>query len=449
MSDDGYLACPTGCGCAQCLGGWWSGGESGALFSAGRLAAATNNYIVDALVFPGLERWNSVAPLGTPVAVSYTFLTSPNHSGDGSGFAPLNEAQKSGARAAFAAWEQATNIKFVEVSSGGDIGIGTNSQGGSSAYSYKPGAGYLGDIYLNNNMSSMQTMPDGSFGRWVMAHEIGHTIGLKHPGDYNSVGSAQGPYLPSAEDNVGNTIMSYYSFGSPYPSGPAPYDVIAIQYLYGSKRNTGIIYSQSGDVLYTTGTAGADRLIGINGKDTLLGGLGNDTIYGQGGDDRLSGGDGLDVLSAGAGNDQVWGDWGGSGNWGNDTLYGGDGNDILYGNYLDDLVYGNNGNDSLYGGADSDKLYGGAGNDMLVGNRGNDLLIGGGGADRFVLEGNDTISDFSVTGGDRIRVAAGTIMSVTSASDGAAVLAFTGSTATVKLIGVSAASVTSSFLQFV
>jgi serralysin len=442
MSDDGYLAYPAGCFCAHCQTGRFGGVESGALFGAGQLAATTTiDYRISALLLPGLERWNSVAPLGTPVAVSYSFLKSPNDPDDGTGFAPLNEVQKSGARTAFAAWEQVTNIKFVEVSAGGDIGLGTNSQSGSSAYAYKPGAGYLGDIYLNNNSALNQDMSSGSFGKLTMLHEIGHTIGLKHPGDYNSVGSSLGPYLPAGEDNVDNTVMSYYSFGSPYPNGPQPYDVLAVQYLYGVERNTGIVYHQSGDVLSTTGSTGADRLIGINLGDTLSGGAGNDSIYGQGGDDRILGGDGNDLLSGGTGNDQVWGDWG------NDKLYGGDGNDILYGNYLNDTCYGGNGNDVLYGGAQDDTLSGEAGNDSLFGNANNDMMIGGAGADRFAIDGNDTIGDFSYAAGDRIRVATGTTMSVNSLSDGA-LLSFSNSAATVKLLGVAATSVTTSFLQF-
>jgi serralysin len=445
MSDDGYLAYATGCSCVLCNAAWAGSEASSAPFLAGdRLAASTGDYRIDALLYPSGSRWNSIAALGTPMPVSYSFLNSPNATGDGSGFAPLNDGQKNGARSAFAAWEQVANIKFVEVSSGGDIGIGTNSQTGSSAYAYAPGtaASYQGDIYLNNHSFSNLNMASGSFGKLTMLHEIGHTIGLKHPGNYNgTTGSGIPPYLTGSEDTVDNTVMSYNDHGAPYPNAPGPYDALAVQYLYGPERDTGISYGQSGDTLLTTGSAAGEILIGINLNDVISGGVGADTIYGQTGNDVIYGNQNNDVLSGGAGSDMIFG------GKENDTVYGDDGNDIVYGNFFSDVVYGGNGNDLMYGGRDDDTLSGGAGSDTLIGNLGNDLLIGGAEADRFVIVGNDTIGDFSASAGDRIRVAAGTNISVSSASDGA-VISFSSSDATVKLLGVSTSSVSTGYLEF-
>jgi Ca2+-binding RTX toxin-like protein len=102
----------------------------------------------------------------------------------------------------------------------------------------------------------------------------------------------------------------------------------------------------------------------------------------------------------------------------------GDGNDIV------DLssarysatgikVDGGAGNDVLWGGAGADQLLGGAGNDTLLGAAGNDTLTGGAGADSFLFaagSGQDTISDFSVADGDKVRLLGGTASGATVTS---------------------------------
>ncbi|WP_447731752.1 retention module-containing protein [Pseudomonas shirazensis] len=64
------------------------------------------------------------------------------------------------------------------------------------------------------------------------------------------------------------------------------------------------------------------------------------------------------------------------------------------------------GNDTLLGGDGNDNIFGGAGNDTLIGGKGNDILTGGSGADLFVWKaghtGNDVITDFKASEGDRI-----------------------------------------------
>lgn len=94
----------------------------------------------------------------------------------------------------------------------------------------------------------------------------------------------------------------------------------------------------------------------------------------------------------------------------------GDGNDIVdlsSARYTSSgiKVDGGAGNDVLWGGAGADQLLGGAGNDTLLGAAGNDTLSGGAGADSFLFaagSGQDTITDFSVADGDKVRLLAGT-----------------------------------------
>lgn len=177
-----------------------------------------------------------------------------------------------------------------------------------------------------------------------------------------------------------------------------------------------------------SGDAGTDALSGGAGDDFIDGGEGMNFLYGEDGDDSIKGGMDEDHVSGGAGNDTVTGSGGFdniNGNMGNDSLRGGDGadwvvggkdDDILFGDAGDDIVYGNLGNDQGFGdagndivrgGQGDDVISGGAGSDWMSGDRGSDQVYGGSGADvfnSFLGAGYDTIHDFSVAEGDRIRL---------------------------------------------
>ncbi|MFN0190656.1 MAG: calcium-binding protein [Aestuariivirga sp.] len=189
------------------------------------------------------------------------------------------------------------------------------------------------------------------------------------------------------------------------------------------------------DWLY--GGSGNDVLVGGEGKDRLEDGSGSDRVYsgedddvlvgtsdgnidifdGGGGVDLFVGGDGDDVIDLGRGYRQESGliydllrniekfDGGG----GNDTILGTSGNDQIEGGDGADTIYGFDGNDTLGGGDldDGDVLYGGEGNDELTlftqgyGGEGDDVLsagremTGGAGHDRFVIVGENVITDFT------------------------------------------------------
>ena len=137
---------------------------------------------------------------------------------------------------------------------------------------------------------------------------------------------------------------------------------------------------------------------GDGGSNFFIGGVGMDV---------MNGGGGGDILDAGGGNDTL------NGGGGMDLLLGGDGNDTLNGGTGDDLLDGGRGEDTLDGGDGNDTLNGGGGSDILIGGAGDDILWGDycnpPAEDTFVFaegHGNDTIADFSTTGGDKIDLTA-------------------------------------------
>jgi len=159
-------------------------------------------------------------------------------------------------------------------------------------------------------------------------------------------------------------------------------------------------------------------------------------IDADGGDDSVTGGPGADNIRGGTGDDVL------TGNNGADTLDGDGGNDV---------IEGNNGNDVLIGGSGNDTMNAGA-HDVLANNATGNVY-------RFALgSGQDIVQvfDSNPTGGqDRLDVSARgitaanfaarvTIASVTNA-DGTidTLVSFTGTTDTVRLLGVAVATVTS------
>ena len=232
-------------------------------------------------------------------------------------------------------------------------------------------------------------------------------------GDDTLYGGAGLDYLDGGD---GNDHL-YGGSGSDIFGGGAGDDT-----LHGGDGNDYLTGSSGFD--YMRGGDGADTLYGGSDNDMLYGDAGDDTLHGDGGGDDLHGGEGADTLYGGAGVDTLYGDAG------DDTIYGGDASDVLYGDGGADTLNGDAGGDVLYGGADNDILNGGAGNDLIEGSAGTDTLYGGAGsdylrgdslaligteifvgpadADIFVLNtadsGTDTITDFTPSDGDKIRI---------------------------------------------
>ncbi|MGY0714067.1 M10 family metallopeptidase C-terminal domain-containing protein, partial [Azospirillum argentinense] len=364
---DHFVASYGQCGCSQCQAalGELSSATAASLdpVSSGFASGNTN---IDALLAGNAYRWNANTVVGTPVTLTYSFLTSvPTYYAAGAaqrnGFAAVTASMQAGIQSALAFYEQVANVKFTfDPSGNGQLTFGQCSMGsGSAAYAYYamgPGQSqHAGDVWFNVNYPVNQTQTVGSYGYMTTLHEIGHAMGLKHPGNYNAGGDGTpGPYLPYSTDNVKYTVMSYYggNLSLANPQTLQVYDIQAIQYLYGANTSW-----NSGNDSYTFSNSSLTRM-------TIWDGGGNDTL-------DASNQTHAATINLNAGSFSSIGvDAYGIAAFQNIS--------IAYNVTIENAI-GSSGNDTLTGNAADNILTGGAGNDSIN---------GGGGANTAVFTGD-------------------------------------------------------------
>ena len=249
--------------------------------------------------------------------------------------------------AAMATWEAVANIKYTQIAdtetSAGDVRVflSATAPAASAAFGYRPFTAVTqaspGDVVFYNQLA--RTSTPGTYNFSTLIHELGHALGLKHPGNYDSItGSGTPPFLPPDLDNYAYSVMSYNTnpMLASRPIGPSIYDILAVQHLYGANLS----YAP-GDQSYALSTSSFRTIWDPNGENTLSGqslsvnqtinakelafssaggaytaavakgtrianlegGRGDDTLIGNALDNRFTGGRGNDTITSGGGTD--------------------------------------------------------------------------------------------------------------------------------------------------
>jgi Ca2+-binding RTX toxin-like protein len=380
--------------------------------------------------------WTVSASSNSPVSATISYGTPttrswfPSSSSEYNGWSQLNTKQKTATDQAMDLWDELINTDIIKASNpnSADIRVSNTTTGIGYAHAYQPGVAdtdtyswekIAGSVWFNPNSTSGSNSlsdPDsGEYSFMTVLHEVGHALGLDHPGYYPNGNVTYQSNAGYTHDTHQYTIMSYFDADNTgadwyksdgywqYAQTPMVDDIMAIQSIYGKNFTT-----RSGDTTYgfnaTSGSWTFDFSQNTNPVLTIWDGGGNDTLdlsgwstsstiklkagsyssaNGMTYNIAIAYGASIENAVGGSGDDKI------TGNSLANKLVGGAGNDTLN---------GSSGDDWLDGGAGKDILYGGAGNDTFIFDNGDDLakLDGGSGTDLLIIKNGGPPTSFDL-----------------------------------------------------
>ncbi len=248
-----------------------------------------------------------------------------------------------------------------------------------------------GDMFYNMNHPSnfVTNFQPGSDGFWLILHEVGHTLGLKHTFDDGAGGRPTLQDLGVPElDKDWVSIMSYSDdlpeLPNVYdPAAPMVLDVVALQYLYGANPRT----NAGDDTHILNETVGYQTVWDASGQDNV--GLGNvsEGWVVQLPDEAISN------LSPPNLSEPV------KIGWGLPISQFDDPSPRFHYWLMGDMenLVGSDFGDQLWGNQQDNVIIGGLGDDLLEGWAGNDTIRGGDGLDYAFYSGNPNAYTLAVT----------------------------------------------------
>ena len=344
-----------------------STGEYGLSVTAG--SKASFNIEMGAGALDSYTTWGSLSS-ASPVTLTYGFRSqAPTSYAPPANFSPLSMNQMTAVQDILKLWSDVAGVKFSQVkdtvngvmteySNSAIIEIANYSANdGAGAFAYYPNVNeYGGDLWLNlSGGVTTSGVTAGTYPFFAIMHELGHALGLAHPGDYNAGVGGTITYSGSAQfiqDTEMYSVMSYFAgsntgetpggFATAYT--PMLLDIYEIQQLYGANtqtRNTATTYGFNAstdaktsysmttavipqfciwdgggiDTLDCSGSSVAQNISLIAGSfssvnggknnvsialncaiENAIGGSGNDTIVANSAVNELTGGGGFDIF---------------------------------------------------------------------------------------------------------------------------------------------------------